>query len=86
MKVSIVVNQSGNKNSALSKKCRQLGLISEEKKLEERVKLGKILKVIRKVDVELGKVLSDEEIDMVVVSGERKGRRSKGGKVVEVEI
>lgn len=83
--VTISISQSGNKNSALSKKCRKLEELAAAVG-PERVKLGKILKVIIQHDIELGKVLTAAEVDEVVKTGKRPGRGKKGGVTVQVEI
>lgn len=86
MKITVSTGMSGNKKSAESKKCRKLEEISLELNMELRVRMGKILKAIKRVDLELGKVLTDVEIDQVVVSGMRPGKGKKGGVVIEVDV
>lgn len=86
MKIVIKTGISSTKKSAESKKCNWLKKISEVKSKEERVKLGKILKAIKSRDLLLGEVLTDAEVDEVVVSGERPGRGKSGGLRIEIDV
>lgn len=86
MKITVSTGMSTTKKSAESKKCRSLEKISLESNKELRVRMGKILKAIKGVDKLLGSVLTDAEIDNVVLTGTRPGRGKSGGVSVTVEV